>query len=192
MANIYWSKKKIAVVGVNGNPMAKRIVEEMKAQGMKGVVELDAPKAYPDYYTLAQLEPDYVLFVYESAQCKVKITRVEGLLGDRLGHNVRRDTEESRQAQSYYKHQLKMIGIDPILLGAEETVPAAIVNQQQFPVGKGLGQNALYTLGQQRFRLIDRYDHRNSGHKPPPFVEITRGGIFTDHDAQIKWSLLHS
>ena len=28
--------------------------------------------------------------------------------------------EESRQAQSYYKHQLKMIGIDPILLGAEE------------------------------------------------------------------------
>ena len=112
MANIYWSKKKIAVVGVNGNPMAKRIVEEMKAQGMKGVVELDAPKA--------QLEPDYVLFVYESAQCKVKITKVEGLLGDRLGHNVRRDTEESRQAQSYYKHQLKMIGIDPILLGAEE------------------------------------------------------------------------
>lgn len=103
MANLFWGKKKIAVVGVNGNPMAKRIVEEMKAQGMKGVVELDAPKAYPDYYTLAQLEPDYVLFVYESAQCKVKITRVEGLLGDRLGHNVRRDTEESRQAQSYYK-----------------------------------------------------------------------------------------
>ena len=116
MANLFWGKKKIAVVGVNSNPMAKRIVEEMKAQGMKGVVELDAPKAYPDYYTLAQLEPDYVLFVYESAQCKVKITRVEGL----LGHNVRRDTEESRQAQSYYKHQLKMIGIDPILLGAEE------------------------------------------------------------------------
>ncbi len=69
---------------------------------------------------MSQLEPDYVLFVYESAQCQVKITRVEGLLGDRLGHNVRRDTEESRQAQSYYKHQLKMIGIDPILLGAEE------------------------------------------------------------------------
>lgn len=120
MANLFWGKKKIAVVGVNGNPMAKRIVEEMKAQGMKGVVELDAPKAYPDYYTLAQLEPDYVLFVYESAQCKVKITRVEGLLGDRLGHNVRRDTEESKQAQGYYKHQLKMVGIDPILLGAEE------------------------------------------------------------------------
>ena len=109
MANLFWGKKKIAVVGVNGNPMAKRIVEEMKAQGMKGVVELDAPKAYPDYYALSQLEP-----------CKVKITRVEGLLGDRLGHNVRRDTEESRQAQSYYKHQFKMIGIDPILLGAEE------------------------------------------------------------------------
>lgn len=43
MANLFWGKKKIAVVGVNGNPMAKRIVEEMKAQGMKGVVELDAP-----------------------------------------------------------------------------------------------------------------------------------------------------
>ena len=50
------------------------------------------------------------------------------------------------------------------------TVPAAIVDEQQLPIGKGLGQNALYTLGQQRFRLIDRYDHRNSGHKPPPFL----------------------
>ena len=27
MANLFWGKKKIAVVGVNGNPMAKRIVE---------------------------------------------------------------------------------------------------------------------------------------------------------------------
>ena len=53
---------------------------------------------------------------------------------------------------------------------SRRAVPAAIVNQQQFPVGKGLGQNALYALGQQRFRLIDRYDHRNSGHKPPPFL----------------------
>ena len=96
MANLFWGKKKIVVVGVNGNPMAKRIVEEMKAQGMKGVVELDAPKAYPDYYALSQLEPDYVLFVYESAQCKVKITRVEGLLGDRLGHNVRPNPAGSR------------------------------------------------------------------------------------------------
>ena len=119
MANLFWGKKKIAVVGVNGNPMAKRIVEEMKAQGMKGVVELDAQR-HTRITMLCLVEPDYVLFVYESAQCKVKITRVEGLLGDRLGHNVRRDTEESRQAQSYYKHQLKMIGIDPILLGAEE------------------------------------------------------------------------
>ena len=95
MANLFWGKKKIAVVGVNGNPMAQRIVEEMKAQGMKGVVELDAPKAYPDYYALSQLEPDYVLFVYESAQCKVKITRVEGQQGDRLGPNVLRDPAES-------------------------------------------------------------------------------------------------
>ncbi len=38
MANLFWGKKKIAVVGVNGNPMAKRIVEEMKAQGMKKII----------------------------------------------------------------------------------------------------------------------------------------------------------
>lgn len=118
--NAFYGRKKIVVVGVNGNPMAKEVVQEMRALGMKGAIELDAPKAYPDYYTLAQLAPDYVLFVYESAQCKVKITKVEGLLGDRLGHTVRRDTEESRQAQGYYKHQLKMIGVDPIMLGAEE------------------------------------------------------------------------
>lgn len=40
------------------------------------------------------------------------VTQAEQYLGS--------GTEESRQAQSYYKHQLKMIGIDPILLGAEE------------------------------------------------------------------------
>ena len=48
-------------------------------------------------------------------------------------------------------------------------VPAAVVDQQQLPVRKGLGQHAVHALGQQLFRLIDRYDHRNGRHKPPPF-----------------------
>lgn len=118
--NVFYGRKKVVVVGVNGNPMAQEVIREMKDQGMTGAVELDAPKAYPDYYTMAELKPDYVIFLYESARCKIKITRVEGMLGDRLGHTVHRDTEESRKAQNCYKHHIKMIGVDPIMLGAEE------------------------------------------------------------------------
>lgn len=117
--NAYYSKRKIALVAVNGNPLAQKVAQEMREQGMSDITVLDVPKAYLDYYTLAQLQPEYVLFIYEGTKCKVKTTKIEGIAGDRLGHMVRRNTEASKEAQGYYKHQLRMIGLEPMMLGAE-------------------------------------------------------------------------
>lgn len=117
--NAYYSKRKIVLVAVNGTPLAQKVAQEMREQGMSDITVLDVPKAYLDFYTLAQLQPEYVLFIYESARCKVKVTKIEGIAGDRLGHVVRRSTEASKEAQGYYKHQLRMIGLEPMMLGAE-------------------------------------------------------------------------
>lgn len=117
--NIYCDKKKIAIVAIDGNSLAEDIAKEMEIQGMKNVTLMEGTASYKNYYTLAQLQPEYVLFIYESARCKVKTTKIEGIAGDRLGHVVRRSTEASKEAQGYYKHQLRMIGLEPMMLGAE-------------------------------------------------------------------------
>lgn len=62
----------------------------------------------------------YTLFVEEAAQCKVKTTKIQGMSGERLGKEIDRDDKESRKAQSFYKHHLKMIKIKPSFLGAVE------------------------------------------------------------------------
>lgn len=116
--NAFYGNKKVMIVG--DNQTAKDIVAVLKAENFNNVVLLDAPNSYAAYYGISEEKPVYTLFVEEAAQCKVKLTRVQGLLGDRLGHEVTRDYEESRKAQSFYKHHLKMIGIDPSFLGAVE------------------------------------------------------------------------
>ena len=97
--NAYYGKRKIALVAVNGTPLAQKVAQEMQEQGMSDTTVLDVPKAYLDYYTLAQLQPEYVLFIYEGTKCKVKTTKIEEIAGDRLGHMVRRNTEASKEAQ---------------------------------------------------------------------------------------------
>lgn len=116
--NAFYGNKKIAIVG--DSQTAKDIEEALKAENFKNVISFEAPSSYAAYYGISEEEPDYTLFVEETAQCKVKLTRVQGLLGDRLGHEVKRDYEESRKAQSFYKHHLKMIKIKPSFLGAVE------------------------------------------------------------------------
>lgn len=118
--NAYYGNKKVLVVNYEDNQTAKDIVAALKAENFNNVVLLDAPNSYAAYYGISKEKPMYTLFVEEAAQCKVKLTKVQGLLGDRLGHEVTRDYEESRKAQSFYKHHLKMIGIDPSFLGAVE------------------------------------------------------------------------
>ena len=116
--NVFYGNKKVMIVG--DNQTANDIVEALKAENFNNVVLLDVPNSYAAYYGISEEKPVYTLFVEEAAQFKVKLTRVQGHLGDRLGHEVKRDYEESRKAQSFYKHHLKMIGIDPSLLGAVE------------------------------------------------------------------------
>ena len=116
--NAFYGNKKIAIVG--DSQTAKDIVAALKAENFKNVISLEAPSSYAAYYGISEEEPDYTLFVEETAQCKVKTTKIQGLLGDRLGHEVKRDYEESRKAQSFYKHHLKMIKIKPSFLGAVE------------------------------------------------------------------------
>ncbi len=116
--NAFYGNKKVAIVG--DSQTAKDIVATLKAENFKNVISLEAPSSYVAYYGISEEEPDYTLFVEETAQCKVKLTRVQGLLGDRLGHEVKRDYEESRKAQGFYEHHLKKIRIYPSLLGAVE------------------------------------------------------------------------
>lgn len=118
--NAFYGNKKVAIVNAGNNQTAKDIVAVLKAENFNNVVLLDAPNSYAAYYGISEEKPMYTLFVEEAAQCKVKLTKVQGLLGDRVGHEVTRDYEESRKAQSFYKHHLKMIGIDPSFLGAVE------------------------------------------------------------------------
>lgn len=116
--NAFYGNKKVMIVG--DNQTAKDIVAALKAENFKNVISLEAPSSYAAYYGISEEEPDYTLFVEETAQCKVKLTRLQGLLGDRLGHEVKRDYEESRKAQGFYEHHLKKIRIYPSLLGAVE------------------------------------------------------------------------
>lgn len=87
--NAFYGNKKIAIVG--DSQTAKDIVAALKASNFKNVFSLEVPSSYASYYKLSEIEPNYTLFVEETAQCKVKLTRVQGLLGDRLGHEVKRD-----------------------------------------------------------------------------------------------------
>ena len=116
--NAFYGNKKVMIVG--NDQTAKDIVAALKAENFKNVISLEAPSSYAAYYGISEEEPEYTLFVEETAQCKVKLTRVQGLLGDRLGHEVKRDYEESRKAQGFYEHHLKKIRIYPSLLGAVE------------------------------------------------------------------------
>lgn len=118
--NAYYGKKKIVVVSVGDNALAKEVVKEMKSQGMQGATILPVPDSYAAYYKLAQMKPSYVMFVYESNECKLNVTKVNGIVGDKLGHVANRKTDVSRDAMNYYKHELRMIGIDPRMIGSEE------------------------------------------------------------------------
>lgn len=116
--NAYYGNKKVMIVG--NDQTAKDIVEALKSENFNNVVLLDVPNSYASYYGISEEKPVYTLFVKESKDCKVKRTKIQGMSGERLGKEIDRDDKESRKAQSFYKHHLKMIGIDPSFLGAVE------------------------------------------------------------------------
>ena len=114
--NAFYGNKKIAIVG--DSQTAKDIVAALKAENFKNVISLEVLSSYAAYYGISEEKPDYTLFVEETAQCKVKTTKIQGLSKERLGKEINRDDTESRKAQSFYKHYLRMLGIEPDLLGA--------------------------------------------------------------------------
>lgn len=124
--NAFYGNKKVMIVG--NDQTAKDIVEALKSENFNNVVLLDVPNSYASYYGISEEKPVYTLFVEETeqreetSQCEVKFTKVQGYAGDRLGRYVSRDYKESRKAQDFYQHRLRMIGMKPDLLGAV-TIP---------------------------------------------------------------------
>lgn len=118
MLNAFYGKKKIVVVNINNNQIAKDIAEELRAEGFSNVSEIEAPKNYPGYYRLAESDPAYTIMVEESASCSVKPCKISGFAGDRLGHYVSRNLTESQDAKKRYSHHLKMIGLNPKFIGS--------------------------------------------------------------------------
>lgn len=116
--NAFYGNKKVMIVG--NDQTAKDIAEALKAENFKNVISLEVPSSYAAYYGISEEEPDYTLFVEETAQCKVKTTKIQGLSKERLGKEINRDDTESRKAQGFYEHHLKKIRIYPSLLGAVE------------------------------------------------------------------------
>ena len=114
--NAFYGNKKIAIVG--DSQTAKDIVAALKAENFKNVISLEVPSSYASYYKLSEIEPNYTLFIEESKQCKVKTTKIHGLSKERLGKEINRDDTESRKAQSFYQHYLRMLKMEPDLLGA--------------------------------------------------------------------------
>lgn len=115
--NAFYGKKKIAVVNIGNNNTAKAIAKALKENGFNNVAELDGTRSYPNYFGIAEIQPDYTIAVEEGASCKVKPYRVSGY-GNRAGMIENRDLTESQIAKECYRHHLKMIGLNPYLLGA--------------------------------------------------------------------------
>lgn len=118
--NAFWGNKKVVIVNVDNNQIANDIAAVLKSEHFNNVTVLDTPNSYAAYYGIAQEAPVYTLFVKEAVHPKVKLTKVEGLATSRGGRCVKRDTTESRKAHGFYKHHLKMLGLEPVLIGAAE------------------------------------------------------------------------
>lgn len=119
MANIYWSKKKIVIVNINDNPVAKNVIETMKKEGFQNVVEYKAMDDYAAYYKIAQEKPAYTMLIAEGNNCKIQPCKVEGISRNQLGKVLSRDRSESHKAIEPFVHHLRMIGVKPETLGAE-------------------------------------------------------------------------
>lgn len=113
----HYSKIKLAIVNVDQGELAKSIEAALKSIGFEDIVMLDAPASYPGYFGVANAQARYTIFVDESTSCSVVPCSTEGFAHDRVGHYVKRNTDKSRKASGLYKHYLKMLELDPNMLG---------------------------------------------------------------------------
>ena len=66
------------------------------------------------------------------------------------------------------EHPDPVVGPGQLIADGGRAVGAAIVYQQQLPVGKGLPPYALHAVSEKFLRLIDRHNDGNAGHRQPP------------------------
>lgn len=115
--NAFWSRKKVLVVGIGDNAVAQRVAAALKSAGMEEAAYLPALGTYAGYYAIAEEQPDYTLIISECAAsaCKVQPCKVEDCTGGK-----KRDTSASSRAKGYFRHRLKLLGLEPRLMGAHK------------------------------------------------------------------------
>jgi hypothetical protein len=118
--NAYYGKKKVILINMDKNKLVQEIAQAMKTKGFQNVMTFEAVGTYAAYYHVAEQNPDFVLFVDESKECKVRPMRIEGYPSNAPYGFTRRDTEESNDAKPLFRHELRMIGLDPKVIGAKK------------------------------------------------------------------------
>ena len=104
-------KKKIVVVNVGDNDVAKEVIKALKDDGAKNIIEIKAPESYADYYGIATEDADYTMFLKEDRDCIIRPCSVDN------GISKKRNTKPSRDAVNVYRHHLMMIGLNPKFSG---------------------------------------------------------------------------
>lgn len=117
--NAFHGTAKVVVVNVGNNQLTKDIIDVLRSQNFNNVVELAGSKSYPGYYSIVEEDPAYTIIVDVSNECKVQPCKVKGYSGKQLGKVVSRNLVKSNKAKNLYKHYLKMLGLDPKLIGVE-------------------------------------------------------------------------
>lgn len=118
--NAYYGSKKVLVLGLDNSGLASKIVKAMQAINIGCATARQAPANYSGYYLISEMQPDYTIFVQRSDGCYVQPCRVDGWPGERLGVYASRNIDESQRAKNLYKHPLKMLGLDPYMLGSHK------------------------------------------------------------------------
>lgn len=98
--NAFWGHKEVIIVNETGCQLAKEIVKELREANFNAAEEVNSF----DYAGFADSKPDYILVVEEGAACKITPYKVEGHVGDRLGHYVQRSFDEENSRFAYEDH----------------------------------------------------------------------------------------
>ena len=98
--NAFWGHKEVIIVNETGCQLAKEIVKELREANFNAAQEVSSF----DYAGFADSKPAYILVVEEGAACKITPYKIEGHVGDRLGHYVQRSFDADNNRFAYKDH----------------------------------------------------------------------------------------
>lgn len=98
--NAFWGQKEVIIVNETGCQLAKEIVKELREANFNAAQEVSSF----DYAGFADSKPAYILVVEEGDACKITPYKIEGHVGDRLGHYVQRSFDEENSRFAYEDH----------------------------------------------------------------------------------------